>query len=147
MSRPVPRRCVSEALADSSFDANTDRQWRIVVDTRGGGLGSGTPAVEVGWHPAQLTFVACGNAVMPSAATERDVLVVGATATIMTARVGAMQTDQSNVAPVVERVSADSDALRRYVLWGALVIAVEALNAMEVRLARGEIVRGGEDER
>ncbi|MDE1010116.1 MAG: DUF3999 domain-containing protein, partial [Paraburkholderia fungorum] len=41
---------------------DTDRQWRVVVDTRNGGLGSGTLTVAAGWRPTTLTFVARGAA-------------------------------------------------------------------------------------
>jgi hypothetical protein len=92
----------SGALA---FADNTDQFWRIVVDTRGGGLGSGTPVVQVGWHAAQVTFVArgnapftlgVGNAAMLPAAVARDALIVGETATIMNARVGERLAEPTN---------------------------------------------------
>lgn len=38
-----------------------DRHWRIVFDQRGGGVGTGTPGVELGWEPQQGLFVARGG--------------------------------------------------------------------------------------
>jgi hypothetical protein len=121
------------------FAANAHRAWRIIVDMRGGGFGSGLPAIKVGWHPAMLTFVArgtppftlgAGNAVLAASATSRDALLLGATPEIRPARLGAALP----VAPAV--AAADPDARRRYMLWGALLIAVCALGGVAWRLAR-----------
>ncbi|RKT99954.1 DUF3999 domain-containing protein [Burkholderia sp. Nafp2/4-1b] len=124
-----------------AFPSNPDRAWRIVVDMRNGGLGGGQPAVAVGWHPAALTFVArgtppftlgVGNASLPSSAVSRDALLVGMAPEVRPARVGA-----ALPASAVPVESADTDATRRYVLWGALVVAVGVLGTIAWRLARG----------
>jgi len=125
-----------------AFTSNPDRAWRIVVDMRNGGLGGGQPAVAVGWHPAALTFVArgmppftlgVGNASLPSSAVSRDALLVGMAPEVRPARVGAaLPASAVPPGPV-----ADTDATRRYVLWGALVVAVGVLGTIAWRLARG----------
>ncbi|CAD9220363.1 hypothetical protein BCEN4_1670007 [Burkholderia cenocepacia] len=123
------------------FIANTDRAWRIVVDMRNGGLGSGQPAVAIGWHPAALTFVArgtppftlgVGDASLVSSAVSRDALLVGMAPEVRPARVGAAL-PASAVAPAA---ATDADAGRRYVLWGALVVAVGVLGAIAWRVAK-----------
>ncbi len=44
-----------------SFGAGSREQWLLRVDSRGGGMGSGLPQVEVGWVPQQIVFVARGE--------------------------------------------------------------------------------------
>ena len=39
----------------------TDRHWRLRFDTRGGGIGQGTPELELGWLAQQGVFVARGD--------------------------------------------------------------------------------------
>lgn len=128
--------------APLAFAPNADRAWRIVVDMRNGGLGGGQPAVAIGWHPAALTFVArgtppftlgVGNASLASSAVSRDALLVGMAPEVRPARVGAAL-PASAVPP---ELSTDTDATRRYVLWGALVVAVGVLGTIAWRLARG----------
>jgi hypothetical protein len=128
--------------APLAFAPNADRAWRIVVDMRNGGLGSGQPAVAIGWHPAALTFVArgtppftlgVGNASLTSSAVSRDALLVGMAPEVRPARVGAAL-PASAVPP---EWSTDTEATRRYVLWGALVVAVGVLGTIAWRLARG----------
>lgn len=126
-----------------AFAANTDRAWRLVVDMRNGGLGAGQPAISIGWHPAALTFVArgappftlgVGNASLVSSAVGRDALLVGMAPEVRPARVGAAL---PVAAPPPAPVDVDTDAKRRYVLWGALVAAVGVLGTIAWRLARG----------
>ncbi|MDR5647681.1 DUF3999 domain-containing protein, partial [Burkholderia cenocepacia] len=61
---------------------------------------------------------------------------VGMAPEVRPARVGAALP----VSAVAPAAAADADAGRRYVLWGALVIAVGVLGAIAWRLAKG----GGE---
>lgn len=121
---------------------DTDRHWRVVVDTRNGGLGTGALSIAAGWRPATLTFAAhgaapftlgVGNAAAVSTAVGRDELLNGASSTVATARVGEpLVLEQNANAPS----SASADAHRRYMLWAALVLAVGALAAIAWRLAR-----------
>ncbi|CAN0628305.1 conserved exported protein of unknown function [Burkholderia multivorans] len=122
-----------------------DRTWRIVVDTRNGGLGGGMPSVAVGWRPASLTFLArgappftlaVGNARLASAAVRRDELLIGAGTAISSAHIG----HALPVSPQEARAAAttdDADATRRHVLWTALVVAVGTLGTIAWRLSRG----------
>ncbi|ANB72863.1 hypothetical protein AYM40_11145 [Paraburkholderia phytofirmans OLGA172] len=129
---------------------DTDRQWRVVVDTRNGGLGSGTLTVAAGWRPATLTFVArgaapftlaVGSAAAVSSAVSRADLLMGASSVAVTARLG-------EALPVglegdAQSPGKDHDAMRRYMLWAALLLAVGLLGAIAWRLARGAQVQAG----
>ena len=64
----------------------------------------------------------------------RDALLVGMAPEVRPARVGAAL-PVSEAPP--ESAVADTDATRRYVLWGALVVAVGVLGTIAWRLARG----------
>jgi len=46
--------------ADLSVGGLGRKQWLLRVETRGGGLGSGVPQIEVGWVSQQIVFVARG---------------------------------------------------------------------------------------
>ncbi|CAB3780436.1 DUF3999 domain-containing protein [Paraburkholderia caffeinilytica] len=126
---------------------DTDRQWRVVVDTRNGGLGSGTLTVAAGWRPATLTFVArgaapftlaVGSAAAVSSAVSRADLLMGASSVAAAARLGEeLPAGQEADA----QWSKDPDAMRRYMLWAALLLAVGSLGAIAWRLARGAQVQ------
>jgi hypothetical protein len=122
---------------------DTDRHWRVVVDTRNGGLGSGALSVAAGWSPATLSFVArgsapftlgVGNAAAVSAAVNRDELLMGASSVAATARVGELLTVAQHANA---QSAANAGAYRRYMLWAALLLAVGSLAAIAWRLARG----------
>jgi hypothetical protein len=129
---------------------NTDRQWRVVVDTRNGGLGSGALTVAAGWRPATLTFVArgaapftlsVGSAAAVSSAVSRADLLMGASSVAVTARLG----EELPVGQDADAQSSgkDPDAMRRYMLWAALLLAVGSLGAIAWRLARGAQSQAG----
>lgn len=135
-----------------TLTADTDREWRVAVDMRNGGLGSGQLDVSVGWRPASLTFIArgaapftlsVGNASLQSAAVRRSELVVGAASAVAAATVG-------NALPVTAQdaraatTSEDADAMRRTVLWAALLLAVGTLGVLAWRLLRSGTGEGGE---
>jgi hypothetical protein len=44
-----------------SFAPRSDRYWLVRIEQKGGGLGSGTPQLEVNWMPRQIVFVARGE--------------------------------------------------------------------------------------
>lgn len=47
---------------DIQVPPGSDRQWLVKVDPRGGGLGAGGVALELGWIPHDLVFAARGEA-------------------------------------------------------------------------------------
>nr|WKF56074.1 hypothetical protein HUO10_000520 [Paraburkholderia busanensis] len=126
------------------FAPDTDRQWRVVVDTRNGELGSGALTVTAGWRPATLVFaargaapftLAVGNAAVESAAVSREKLLMDAASSVpAVARLG-------DVVPIgrdadASTVSAGSGAPRRYLLGAALVLALGSLAMLAWRLMR-----------
>ncbi|MGC2969163.1 DUF3999 domain-containing protein [Paraburkholderia aspalathi] len=135
---------VEQSNPSLEMEPDTDRHWRVVVDTRNGGLGSGALTVAAGWRPATLTFVArgaapftlaVGNAAAVSSAVSRADLLMGASSVAVMARVG----EELPVGPEADGQSSgkDPDAMRRYMLWAALLLAVGSLGAIAWRLARG----------
>ncbi|WP_168793770.1 DUF3999 domain-containing protein [Paraburkholderia aromaticivorans] len=140
---------VEQSNPSLELTPDTDRQWRVVVDPRNGGLGSGTLTVAAGWRPAMLTFVArgtapftlaVGSATTVSSAVSRDDLLMGASAVPATARLGeALSPEQAAKA----QSARDPDAMRRYLLWAALLLAVGSLAAIAWRLARGAHAQAG----
>ena len=125
-------------------EPDSDREWRVSVDMRNGGLGAGALTVAVGWRPAVLTFVArgeapftlgVGNGALTSVAAKREDIVIDESSSTASARVGAALPALPQDAPAPP--AADRDAKRRYVLWAALILAVGSLGAMAWRLARG----------
>jgi hypothetical protein len=125
------------------FAVDSNREWRLVVDTRDGGLGSGPLLVKVGWRPATLTFVArgdkpftlaVGNPSMHSAAHSRAELLMSGTPVIESALVGEpIATPKYAGLPEKNR---DSDLSRRILLWSALLMAISTLGGLAYRLAR-----------
>jgi hypothetical protein len=140
---------VEQSNPSLELTPDTDRQWRVVVDPRNGGLGSGTLTIAAGWRPATLTFVArgtapftlaVGSATTVSSAVTRDELLMGASAVPATARLGdALSPEQAARAQSAK----DPDAMRRYLLWAALLLAVGSLAAIAWRLARGAHAQAG----
>lgn len=134
---------VEQSNPSLELTPDTDRQWRVVVDTRNGGLGSGALTIAAGWRPASLTFVArgaapftlaVGNVVTASAAVSRNELMAGASVVAATARLGdPLSAEQAASARAASR---GTDAMRRYWLWAALLLAAGSLGAVAWRLAR-----------
>ncbi|MFM0414025.1 DUF3999 domain-containing protein [Paraburkholderia aromaticivorans] len=141
---------VEQSNPSLELTPDADRQWRVVVDTRNGGLGNGVLTIAAGWRPATLTFaargaapftLAVGSAATASAAVSRSELLMGASAVPATARLGdALSAEQAASA---QAASHDPDAMRRYLLWAALLLAVGSLGAIAWRLARRAQVRAG----
>ncbi|WP_429301601.1 DUF3999 domain-containing protein [Paraburkholderia sp. GAS199] len=135
---------VEQSNPPLELKADVDRQWRVVVDTRNGGLGAGALTVAVGWRPATLTFVArgdapftlaVGNAGLTSTAVSRADLLMGASAAVVPARLGTAQPEEPDTGAL--SMTRHPEALRRYLLWAALLLAVGTLGAIAWRLARG----------
>lgn len=134
-----------ERSAPLQFQVTPERNWRILVDMRNGGLGSGLPQVSLGWRPAQLTFVArgsppfrmgAGDAALAPVAQPTAELLMGATLEMGNATLGA------RLPMAQESAAAASASTRNIVLWVGLIIAVAALGAIAWRLARSKPVDG-----
>ncbi|EHP43667.1 hypothetical protein OR16_08196 [Cupriavidus basilensis OR16] len=129
--------------AQLAIGRNTDRLWRLSVEARAGGLGAGMPLLALGWRPAVVTFVARGappfslavgepaGAAQEPGAVARAELLAGPAPVIAEARITAM-----TASPQAAAVPADTQRNRRFVLWGALLLAVGVLGLMAWRLLR-----------
>jgi len=134
----------------------TERYWLLRVDQRGGGIGSSTPTLEVGWVPHQLVFVARGSAPFQLTYGKRDAqaaayaietLVPGfradAGATIRAVRVADSQTVSVQAAKALGPTELGGEARRlevvdwkRWSLWAVLILGVVILAGMAWRLVK-----------
>lgn len=142
---------VEQSNAPLEFKADTDRQWRVVVDAPNNGQGNEALIVAEGWRPATLTFVAQGSPPFTlavgreeaqPAAVSRNALPVDAALAIGVARL-------SSEPPVAHLASAQltpgaPDPSRGYWLWAALLLAVSSLGAIGWWMARGAHIRATE---
>jgi hypothetical protein len=119
-----------------------DRYWRLLADQKGGGLGRGDPALQLGWVPQKLVFVArgdppfhlaFGNARAQPAALEIASLVPGwgtpSELAIAEAQIGAAQV-KAGAAALAARPN-----YRAWGLWTVLLLGVALLAWMAWRLA------------
>jgi hypothetical protein len=139
---------------------NADRYWLLRVDQRGGGVGSGTPALVLGWIPQQIAFAARGAAPFslafgqPEARStaigiealipgyrEGDDAALGPTSTAAgTNPLAPAQASllAANTAPIVPAQPGFAERwhVRQLALWSLLVAAVLLLAWMAWRLLR-----------
>ena len=115
------------------FIPNSHTEWKLQLDTQGGGIGQGQVKIEMGWTPSTLIFVArgqppftlaYGNKIIQSAAqSEADLLITPN-----------QQIARASVASAVlnPNPSAQSDPAqqKKWLLWGALLAAVGVLAVM-----------------
>jgi hypothetical protein len=120
-----------------------ERYWLLHVDQKGGGLGSGALAIEIGWVPHKLVFaargagpfqLAYGSARVKPAALAIGSLIPGyktnAEFSVAHAKLGASATLAGE-----SRLSAARD-YKTLVLWGSLIFGVSLLGWMALRLSR-----------
>jgi hypothetical protein len=134
---------VEQSNAPLELKVDTDRQWRVVVDTRNGSLGSGALTVATGWRPATLTFVAQGSPPYTLAVGRAEAVpaVVGRGALPVSASSVAGKARLNGGGAVAQPASAQSttsvpNVSRGYLLWAALLLAVGSLGAIGWRIAR-----------
>jgi len=145
---------------DLRVDQTVDRQWLVRVDQRGGGLGAGEVALEVGWLPHELVFTARGAApfalafgsklakpealpvatVVPEYREGKDIPAQSAT---IGAVAGVERRSPSLADPLgLLRALLDSGEGKKWVLWIVLCAGVFAVAWMALRLLR-DLGRGG----
>jgi len=120
-----------------------ERYWLLRTDQKGGGVGSGVPAIEIGWVPQRLVFVArgagpfqlaFGNAGAKPAAYSIESLIPGykteAEFRVKPATLGAQVTISG-----AARLRAAWD-YKKIALWGSLIFGVTLLGWMAWRLSR-----------
>ena len=120
-----------------------ERYWLLHVDQKGGGVGSGAVAIEIGWVPHKLVFAARGAG--PFQLAYGSARVKPATLAIDSMIPGYKTNAEFKVAhatlgaPVmlagVSRLSAARD-YKTLVLWGSLIFGVSLLGWMALRLSR-----------
>jgi hypothetical protein len=120
-----------------------ERYWLLRADQKGGGVGGGVPAIQIGWVPQRLVFVArgvgpfqlaFGNAGTKPAAYPIEALIPGyktdAEFKIKPATLGAQITISG-----AARLRASWDH-KKLALWGSLIFGVMLLGWMALRLLR-----------
>lgn len=142
---------------DIAIGGTTDRYWRMKIDPRGGGIGSGQPVFAAGWVPHRVVFAARGEAPFQLAYGSRDAkpaayaiatLIPGykddASLDLRPAQAG----EKSQAVAVGAARTAPPQALggtaatreridwKRWALWASLVLGVAVLGWMAFRLGR-----------
>jgi len=138
--------------ADLAVGPSASRHWRLKVDQRGGGLGSGEVRLEIGWVPHEVVFAARGagpftlaygmkiakpgalpiTAVLPGYKEGEAIALKTASLTGM-APAGPRTT--SGFSEYVKE-AVDSGQAKKWALWGALVAGVLLLVWMAFALLR-----------
>ena len=126
--------------ADLAVGPSASRHWRLKVDQRGGGLGSGEVRLEIGWIPHQVVFAARGAApftlaygmkiARPGALPITAVLpdykegeaIALKTATLTATAAPASRATSGFSEYVKEAV--DSGQAKKWALWASLVVGV-----------------------
>jgi Protein of unknown function (DUF3999) len=147
---------VDVANPEVAITQNADRYWLLRVDQRGGGLGAGEPQLSLGWLPHEIVWVARGEPPFTLAYGSRDAqpsgyameaLVPGYNrdADLRAKAVSVEQNPAAAIKPVEaegptvlggQRVLEERIDLKRWTLWGALLVGVAFLGWMAWRLAK-----------
>jgi hypothetical protein len=120
-----------------------ERYWLVRVDPKGGGVGSGEVAIEIGWVPHKLVFAARGTG--PFQLAYGSSRVKPAALAIESLIPGYQTKHQFKVAPAklggqvilagASRLAATRD-YQTMALWGSLILGVALLGWMALRLSR-----------
>jgi hypothetical protein len=127
----------------------SDRYWRLEVAQEGGGIGTGTPQLKLGWYPHRAVFVARGSSpftlAFGSAHAGSEPQDQGLTGWLASQRSGADEITMKNVVPQVMQVLGGEQQLRpappplpwkKWLLWSVLVVGVLAMLGMARSLYR-----------
>jgi len=123
------------------------RYFKLVVAPKGGGLGAGSPVLEISWYPEQLLFItrgeppfrlAYGRAQVPSTRFDAgDLIATTQTPGRELPRETAVLGPEYPLAdPSVLEIPEEPVSMRTVALWSVLVLSVCAVLAMSVRLLR-----------
>jgi hypothetical protein len=150
----LQRNGAEAASPDVQVAPTADRQWLLRVDPRGGGLGAGEVALEIGWLPHEIVFAARGDgpfalafggklakpealalgAVVPEYRHDQELQAAAATVGEIT---GAARAKPSLADPLgLLRALLESGELKRWALWAVLLAGVLAVAWMALRLLR-----------
>lgn len=142
---------------DLRIAATAEKRWLLRVDARGGGLGGGMPALNAGWLPHRLIFVARGDgpfqlvfgnpdaassamsvtSLVPGHASDKPVAALGA-------KLGEVRTGEipAQTPVVAARDYVEQMDRKKLWLWGSLLLAVLVIVGMAWRLTREMPVPG-----
>ncbi len=151
--RSVTRRTVYRIVRDGqevespeiAIALQSDRYWLLRVDQRGGGVGSGVPALVVGWLPHELVFAARGGAPFQLAYGSRSAdrsalpiesLVPGWKPGAAFAAARAEDSSDARRALGGEAALNKPFDAKNWILWSVLVVAVALLGWMASRVLR-----------
>ncbi len=119
------------------------RHWLLRVDQKGGGVGAGIPALDIGWVPQKLVFAARGASPFQmtygSAATKaasypiRSLIPGYQTETEFKIEVASLGEQVTLAGAARLRQSMD---YKKWALWGTLLLGVALLGLMAYRLSR-----------
>lgn len=144
----------SVSSPDVQVVPTAERQWLVRVDQRGGGLGAGEVALEIGWLPHELVFAARGGApfslafgsklakpealhvaaVVPEFREGKEVAALAASAGEV---MGSARPAPSLADPIGWlRALLDSGEGKKWALWAVLSLGVLAVAWMALRLLR-----------
>jgi hypothetical protein len=156
----LDRNGASAANPDIAVPPGAGRQWLLRADPRGGGLGAGEVALEIGWVPHELVFAARGAApfalaygsrrARPEAVQLAAVLPGYAPGKEIAAQPATIGPSAGSAPPAVSlrdplgllRGLVESGEGKKWALWILLSVGVLAVAWMALRLLR-EIGRGG----
>jgi len=125
-----------------------DRYYRLRVAHKGGGVGRGTPELELRYRPHQLLFVARGQApyqlayghhgAQPSsfAPSELLALLPAAERAELPASDTTLGAQRTRAGSAALTPPPPPPPLKRYALWGVLIAATAALGIAAVRIGR-----------
>jgi len=138
--------------ADLAVAPSASRHWRLKVDQRGGGLGSGEVRLEIGWVPHQVVYAARGaepftlaygmKIAKPGALPITAVLPdykEGEAIALKTASLAATAAPAPRAASGVSEYmqeAVDSGQAKKWALWAALVVGVLLLVWMAFALLK-----------
>lgn len=132
-----------EAISpDIAVARDRERYWRVLVNQRGGGMGSALPGVELGWVAQQAVFVARGPAPFTLAYGSRSVFPADFDIATL---VPGYKPEQFKDLPQAQLGQATKNAVaaesldinwRTLGLWAILILGVAMLAAMAWRLVR-----------
>jgi len=126
-----------------AMPTNNARYWLVRVDQKGGGVGSGVPALQIGWVPQKLVFAARGagpfqlaygsSAVKPAAFAIESIIPGYKTDAEFKVKVAIL--GEQVILAGMAQLRAPWD-FRKIALWSILIIGVGLLAWMAFRLSR-----------
>jgi hypothetical protein len=127
------------------FMPDSRRYWRVKVDPRGGGIGTGVPRLRAGWLNDQLIFVTRGGGPFEIVYGSYDATpamveldsILGAVRSMPAGIPFASAGESRNAGgPDILRAPSPPGPWRTWILWIALVTGVVTLGVVALNLAR-----------